>query len=100
MEQILIFVIPLVVLILVVIFYRLVFRLFGIIVVPEDKIGLVTVKFVLFGEHKQLPQGHIIATKGEAGYQAQTLAPGIYYGYWFWQYDILLQPLTIIPSGR
>jgi len=100
MEQILVFAIPLVVLILCVIFYRLIFRLFGIIVVPEDRIGLVTVKFVLTGQHRQLPQGHIIATKGEAGYQAQTLAPGIYYGYWFWQYDVLLQPLTVIPSGR
>jgi len=96
----LVFAIPIVVLILLVIFYRLVFRLFGIIVVPEDRIGLVTVKFVLFGENKQLPQGHIIAIKGEAGYQAQTLAPGIYYGYWFWQYDVVLQPLTVIPSGR
>ena len=47
MEQILVFAIPLVVLILCVIFYRLIFRLFGIIVVPEDRIGLVTVKFVL-----------------------------------------------------
>ena len=100
MEKIIWFIIPLVVLILLVVFYRLIFRLFGIIVVPEDRIGLVTVKFVLMGENKQLPQGHIIATRGEAGYQAQTLAPGIYYGYWFWQYDVLLQPLTVIPSGR
>ena len=94
------YVIPVVFLLLCLIFYRIVFRLFGVIVVPEDRIGLVTVKFVLMGEHKQLPQGHIIAVKGEAGYQAQTLAPGIYYGYWFWQYDVLLQPLTVIPSGR
>ena len=100
MENIIWFIIPVVVLILLVIFYRLIFRLFGIIVVPEDRIGLVTVKFVLMGENKQLPQGHIIAVRGEAGYQAQTLAPGIYYGYWFWQYDVLLQPLTVIPSGR
>ena len=100
MEQIFLYVIPVVVLILCFIFYRIIFRLFGVIVVPEDRIGLVTVKFVLLGEHKQLPQGHIIAIRGEAGYQAQTLAPGIYYGYWFWQYDVLLQPLTVIPSGR
>ena len=100
MENIIWFIIPVVVLILLVIFYRLIFRLFGIIVVPEDRIGLVTVRFVLMGENKQLPQGHIIATRGEAGYQAQTLAPVIYYGYWFWQYDVLLQPLTVIPSGR
>jgi len=82
------------------IFYRAVFRLFGIVIVPEDKIGLVTKKFVLFGEHKQLPEGRIIALQGEAGYQARTLAPGIYFWMWFWQYEIILEPLTIIPTGK
>ncbi|MFN8354957.1 MAG: SPFH domain-containing protein [Spirosomataceae bacterium] len=82
------------------IFYRFVFRIFGIIIVPEDKIGLVTKKFVLFGEKKSLPEGRIIATEGEAGFQARTLAPGIYFWYWIWQYDITLQPLTIIPTGK
>jgi uncharacterized membrane protein YqiK len=82
------------------IFYRAVFRLFGIVIVPEDKIGLVTKKFVLFGEHKQLPEGRIIALQGEAGYQARTLAPGIYFWMWFWQYEITLEPLTIIPTGK
>jgi len=100
MDHILLYVIPAVILLLCIILYRLVFRLFGVIVVPEDRIGLVTVKFVLFGANRQLPPGHIIAVKGEAGYQAQTLAPGIYYGYWFWQYDVLLQPMTVIPSGK
>lgn len=82
------------------VFYKIIFRLFGVIIVPEDRIGLVTVKFVLYGEHKKLPEGRIIATKGEAGYQAQTLAPGIYFWYWMWQYDVLLQPLTVIPNGK
>ena len=100
MEHTFYYAIPIVVVILCLIFYRAVFRLFGIVIIPEDRIGLVTVKFVLFGEHKQLPQGHIIATKGEAGFQAQTLAPGIYFWFWFWQYDVLLQPLTIIPNGK
>ena len=100
MEHTFYYAIPIVVVILCLIFYRAVFRLFGIVIIPEDRIGLVTVKFVLFGEHKQLPQGHIIATKGEAGYQAQTLAPGIYFWFWFWQYDVLLQPLTVIPNGK
>ena len=56
---------------------------FGMLIVPEDKIGLVTKKFVLFGEFKSLPDGRIIATKGEAGFQAKTLAPGLYFGMWF-----------------
>jgi uncharacterized membrane protein YqiK len=86
--------------VLALIFYRLFFRLFGIVIIPEDKIGLITKKFVLVGEHKKLPDGHIIAVNGEAGFQAQTLAPGIYFGYWPWQYEIKLQALTIIPQGK
>lgn len=93
-------IIPIVVVILMIVFYRPLFRLFGIVIIPEDKIGLVTKKFVLFGEHKQLPEGRIIATRGEAGYQASTLAPGIYFWYWFWQYDITLQGFTVIPNGK
>lgn len=92
--------IPIVFIALCAIFYRAVFRLFGIVIVPEDKIGLVTKKFVLFGEHKQLPEGRIIALQGEAGYQARTLAPGIYFWMWFWQYEITLEALTIIPTGK
>jgi uncharacterized membrane protein YqiK len=82
------------------IFYRVVFQLLGIIIIPEDKLGLVTKKFVLFGENKALPDGRIIATKGEAGYQAQTLPPGLHLWKWIWQYDIIFQPLTIIPNGK
>jgi uncharacterized membrane protein YqiK len=81
-------------------FYKLFFRLFGVVIVPEDKIGLVTKKFVLLGDKKALPDGRIIAVDGEAGFQAQTLAPGIYFWKWIWQYDIKLQPLTIIPQGK
>ncbi|HXB39016.1 MAG TPA: SPFH domain-containing protein [Bacteroidia bacterium] len=86
--------------VLLLVFYRLIFRLLGIIIVPEDKIGLVTKKFVLFGAHKELPDGRIIAVNGEAGFQAQTLAPGIYFWKWIWQYQIKLQALTIIPQGQ
>ncbi|MBS1614273.1 MAG: flotillin family protein [Bacteroidetes bacterium] len=93
-------IIPVVLLILAAVFYRAVFRLFGIVIVPEDRIGLVTKKFVLFGENKQLPEGRIIATRGEAGYQAATLAPGIYFWYWVWQYEITLQPFIVIPNGK
>lgn len=83
-----------------VIFYRFFFRIFGIVIVPEDSIGLVTKKFVLFGEQKELPSGRIVAVNGEAGFQAQTLAPGIYFWKWIWQYEITLAPLTIIPAGK
>lgn len=81
-------------------FYRFFFRIFGVIIVPEDKIGLVTKKFVLVGDQKELPNGRILAVNGEAGFQAQTLAPGIYFWKWIWQYEVDLQPLTMIPSGK
>lgn len=70
------------------------------VIVPEDKIGLVTKKFVLFGADKSLPDSRIIATKGEAGFQAQSLAPGLYWGMWIWQYSVDMTSFTIIPEGK
>lgn len=81
-------------------FYKFILRVFfGLVIVPEDKIGLVTKKFVLFGK-QELPEGRIIAIEGEAGYQAQTLPPGVYFWKWIWQYEIKFQPFTIIPTGK
>jgi len=81
--------------------YKFILRfLFGMVIVPEDKIGLVTKKFVLFGENKELPDGRIIATKGEAGFQAKALAPGLYFGMWVWQYDVTMELFTVIPEGK
>ncbi len=92
----LIFGLPIIVLFL----YKFILRFFfGLVIVPEDKIGLVTKKFVLLG-NQQLPEGHIIATNGEAGLQAQTLAPGVYFGKWIWQYQIRFQPFIVIPTGK
>ncbi len=81
--------------------YKFVFRVFlGMIIIPEDKIGLVTKKFVLFGPNKSLPDGKIIALNGEPGFQADTLAPGLYWGYWIWQYTIDQVKLTVINKGK
>lgn len=81
--------------------YKFILRfLFGMVIVPEDRIGLVTKKFVLVGANRSLPDGRIIATKGEAGFQAKTLAPGLYFGMWVWQYEITMQQFTIIPEGK
>jgi uncharacterized membrane protein YqiK len=80
--------------------YKLIFRLFGVVIVPEDKIGLVIKKFALVGANKQLGSDRIIATKGEAGYQAQTLTQGVHFWYWPWQYDIEMQKFVVIPEGN
>lgn len=89
------------IILLALIFYKFVLRVFfGMVIVPENRIGLVTKKFVLFGKHKELPDGRIIAVLGEAGYQARTLAPGLYWFMWPWQYSVQFQPFTIIPEGK
>lgn len=81
-------------------FYKIILRVFfGVVIVPEDRIGLVTKKFVLLGK-QELPEGRIIATHGEAGFQAQTLAPGVYFWKWIWQYSISFQPFIVIPTGK
>lgn len=90
-----------VLLVIMLILYKVILRiLFGMVIIPEDKIGLVTKKFVLFGDNKELTDSRIIATKGEAGFQAKTLAPGLYFGMWVWQYEITQQPFIIIPQGK
>lgn len=87
--------------VLAVVGYKWVLRvLFGMVIIPEDKIGLVTKKFVLFGNNKSLPDGKIIALNGEPGFQVDTLAPGLYWWYWVWQYEIIEGKLTEIPQGK
>ena len=79
--------------------YRTVLRLVGIVIVPEDSVGIVTKKFVLFGANKTLPDGRIIALRGEAGVQADTLAPGLHWWLWPWQYATVLQKFVFLPEG-
>jgi uncharacterized membrane protein YqiK len=90
-----------IVVVICVLLYKYILRfLFGMVIVPEDRIGLVTKKFVLLGEFRELPDGRILATRGEAGFQAKTLAPGLYFWKWFWQYDVTMQPFVVIPEGK
>ena len=85
---------------LTVIFYKFVLRVFfGMVIIPEDKIGLVTKKFVLVG-NKSLPDGRIIASDGEAGFQIDPLAPGLHWGLWIWQYEVNQQDFIVIPKGK
>jgi uncharacterized membrane protein YqiK len=80
--------------------YRTVFWLLGIVIIPQDSVGVVDKKFVLFGSHRALPDGSIIALNGEAGIQADTLAPGIHFGYWPWQFAISVEKFTTIPERK
>jgi uncharacterized membrane protein YqiK len=76
------------------------YRLFGIVYVPDNRMGIVSKFFVLSGENKSLPDGKIVALNGEAGYQADTLAPGLYFWFWPWQYSIEIAVFTIVPPGQ
>ena len=88
-------------LVLCIVLYKFTLRFFfGMVIVPEDRMGLVTKKFVLAGANRSLPDGKIVATRGEAGFQAQTLAPGLYWGLWPWQYAIEMSAFSIIPEGK
>ena len=80
--------------------YKLVLRVFGVIIIRDDCIGIVNKKFVLFGNFKTLPDGEIVALRGEAGLQADTLAPGIHFLYWPWQYEISVTSFVTIPEGN
>ena len=80
----------------VVLFYRWIARLFGVVIVPEDSVGVVNKKYVVFGQHRTLPEGSIVALNGEAGLQADTLAPGLHFGLWPWQYIVTLQKFITI----
>jgi uncharacterized membrane protein YqiK len=68
----------------------------AIIFISERQVGVIVKKF----STRNLPPGRLIALNGEAGYQADTLAPGLHLGYWRWQYVIHKVPVTMIPQGE
>jgi uncharacterized membrane protein YqiK len=55
-------------------------------------------KFAVSG--KGLPAGRLIALNGEAGLQADTLAPGWHWGYWPWQFSVKKEPIIVVPQGQ
>ncbi|HEY9906286.1 MAG TPA: flotillin family protein [Thermosynechococcaceae cyanobacterium] len=69
---------------------------FGLVVVGEQEVGIVIKKF----SSKSLPAGRLVALENEAGYQADTLAPGWHWGYWVWQFSVRKDPVTAIPQGE
>ncbi len=80
--------------------YKLLLRLLGIVIVPNNGVGIVTKKFSLGGVHATLPDGKIIALNGEAGIQADTLAPGLHYWLWPWQYAVHIVPFVTVEEGK
>src|SRR5438094_484570 len=70
--------------------------LLGAVFIRERQVGIVIKKFGA----RSLPPGRFVALAGEAGYQADTLPPGLHFGYFRWQYRILKVPVTIVPQGE
>jgi len=80
--------------------HKLVLRLLGAVIIPEDSIALLNKRWRLFGKNKNLPTGKIIALNGEAGWQADTLSPGLHWALWPWQYTVKTIPFVTIPQGQ
>ena len=80
--------------------YKLLLRLLGIVIVPNNGVGIVTKKFNLGGANARLPDGKIVALNGEAGIQADTLAPGLHYWLWPWQYSVNVVPFVTVEEGK
>lgn len=70
----------------------------GLVVIGEREVGIVVKKFTLNG--KSLPPGRLIALEGEAGYQADTLAPGWHWFYWPWQYSVRKESVLVVSQGE
>ena len=69
--------------------------LLGLVIINEKEVGIVVKKF-----GPRLAAGQLVALNGEAGYQADTLAPGWHFFYFPWQYAVRKTPVIIIPQGQ
>jgi uncharacterized membrane protein YqiK len=67
----------------------------GLVVIGANESGL-----VIRRHGRSLPAGRLIATCGEAGYQARMLSPGWHFGYWPWTFKVVKVPLVEVPSGE
>ncbi len=70
----------------------------GLVIISERQVGIVIKRFSRSGA--SLPPGQLIALNGEAGLQADMLAPGWHFGYWSWMYNVIKVPVTVIPQGE
>ena len=65
--------------------------------IPNHSVGVIE---KLWSAKGSVPEGHILALNGEAGFQADLLRGGIHFGYWRWQYRVHLCPLVTVPQGK
>jgi uncharacterized membrane protein YqiK len=65
--------------------------------IPNNCVGVVEKLWSLKGS---VPEGHILALNGEAGFQVDLLRGGIHFGYWRWQYRVHICSLATVPQGK
>ena len=68
----------------------------GTVLIRERQVGIVVKRF----SNRSLVPGRLVALAGEAGYQADTLAPGLHFGFWRWQYRVIKVPVIVVPQGE
>jgi len=69
----------------------------SIVTVPADQVGIVRKNY----GYRNMPDGHIIATNGETGYQAEIIAPGTWrvsIGFNLFN-SVEVMPVVQIPQG-
>jgi len=71
--------------------------LLGYRYIPHNRVGIVE---KLWSQKGSLTGGRIIASEGEAGFQAELLRGGVHFGYYPFQYRIHKQPLVTVSEGR
>ncbi|WP_310423721.1 flotillin family protein [Chamaesiphon sp. VAR_48_metabat_135_sub] len=70
----------------------------GLVIIGEREVGVVVKKFTMSG--KGLSPDRLIALNGEAGLQADTLAPGWHWGYWPWQYGVKKEQVVVVAQSE
>src|SRR5919204_5706994 len=65
--------------------------------IPNKQVGVVE---KLWSGSGSVPEGSIIALRGEAGYQSDLIRGGLHFGLWRWQYRVHKVPLVTIPQGK
>ena len=68
---------------------------FGVASIGPQESGLLVRRY-----GRALPPGRLIATRGEAGYQATMLPPGVHVGIWRWKYRVRKVPLVEVGSDE
>jgi uncharacterized membrane protein YqiK len=72
----------------------------GSVLIGENEVGIVIKKVNDKSRNVNLASYQLIALNGEAGYQADTLSPGLHRGYWPWIYTIIRVPVIKISAGE